>query len=483
MRADSYVQGVRRHLPLLSFDKSRLRQEEAKVRRHLFLLSLDWTRDKDPRVPLGHASLVASIRARDAADVTYLSLPINLPSFDLEQALLPMLRLAEQVPANRLDIGIGVYVWNEIHVCLLIKALRERGFTGRIVLGGPQISYCGPDLEQRYPQADVFIRGYAEEALVDLIESGGRAYIVGVHFAGEKDRQEQARPSLSLLPSPFLDRTIDVSGQRFVRWETQRGCPFRCSFCQHREAGRRLTQAERALGGGRLREEIALFVENDVKDIAVLDPIFNAGREHLEILSEFHRLGYRGRLSLQCRFESIGGPFLDACQHLDVRLEFGLQTIHDDEGRAIRRTNDMERVEQVIGELNRRGLYHEVSLIFGLPKQTLSSFCETVEYCLNRRVPTIRAFPLMLLRGTELEARREEFGLLENEDPIPAVVRSHSFDEEEWREMAAIAACLDRTAGRHPQDLAGLWECGYDSVAPRPGRYSPPRPMIGAAAP
>lgn len=452
-------------------------------RRHLCLLSLDWTRDKDPRVPLGHASLLAALAKEDIVDVTPLSVPINAPDFSVEKVLEDLLCAASRGGAARTDIGIGVYVWNEPAVRTLLRELRRRGFTGRIILGGPQISYSGPGLERLYPEADAFIRGYGEEALCSFVTCEARERIPGLHWAGEEDAQTQARPDLSALPSPFLNRIVDVVGQRFIRWETQRGCPYRCSFCQHRESGARLQRQERLLDLARIHAEIALFVEAGVEDIAVLDPIFNANPDCLLVLREFQRRGYRGRLSLQCRFESVDEAFLDACAGMDVRLEFGLQTIHEAEGRAIRRMNKMSRVEAVLRELNRRGLHYEISLIFGLPMQTRDSFLATVDFCLRRSVPVIRAFPLMLLRGTELETEREKFGLVENDEVIPAVIQSNSFTEGDWQLMAAVAGALDRTVGHHPCCVADL--LGY--VAPHAAglmrRYSPPQLVQPTASP
>lgn len=452
-------------------------------RRHLCLLSLDWTRDKDPRVPLGQASLQAALSKADVVDVTPLSVPINAPDFSVEKVLDDLLRAVSRGGAERTDIGIGVYVWNEPAVQTILRELRRRGFTGRIVLGGPQISYSGPGLERLYPDADAFIRGYGEDALCRFVTCEARERIPGLHWAGEEDEQAQARPDLSSLPSPFLNRIVDVGAQRFIRWETQRGCPYRCSFCQHRESGARLRKEERRIDLARIYEEIALFVESGVEDIAVLDPIFNANPDCLLILREFQRRGYRGRLSLQCRFESMDEAFLDACVGMDVRLEFGLQTIHEAEGRAIRRLNKMSRVESVLNELNRRGLHYEVSLIFGLPRQTRDSFLATVDFCLQRSVPVIRAFPLMLLRGTELEAEREAFGLIENDEVISAVVRSTSFTESDWQFMAAVAGALDETVGHHPSCVADLLGHVAPCAVGLMRRYSPKQPAPLTASP
>ncbi|MBN1203842.1 MAG: radical SAM protein [Myxococcaceae bacterium] len=438
--------------------------------RRIILMSIDWSREKDPRLPLGHASIVAALR-QVGGDVQAFSFAINQAAFSEECILWTILDSARGAEPEQVDVGIGVYVWNDRVVKRLLVALRRNGFKGRLILGGPQISYAGAGLEQLYPEADAFVRGYGEEAMVALASSSERIQFVGVHWAGQVDSGLQAQARLETLASPFLGNVIDLfGGQRFIRWETQRGCPFRCSFCQHREAGNRLRRRDIPLV--RLEREIELFVRSGVDDIAVLDPLFNLGDHALAVLRTFLRLGYRGRLSLQCHFSTLDDEFLDACEGLDVRLEFGLQTIHEREARAVERVNHLGKVMEGICKLHERGIPFEVSIIFGLPEQTLESFRRTVDFCLRQRVPVLKAFPLMLLRGTSLERERTRWGLEESSEPIPSVIRSHTFDEQEWRRMEALAEALRRTEGEHPACVEALEEC----VVPSPdtaGWWSP----------
>jgi hypothetical protein len=60
----------------------------------------------------------------------------------------------------------------------------------------------------------------------------------GIHIAGTTDLGRKADHDLLTLPSPYLLETAVL--QSSIRWETQRGCPSKCSFCQHREPGIRL---------------------------------------------------------------------------------------------------------------------------------------------------------------------------------------------------------------------------------------------------
>lgn len=440
------------------------------MQRLIILVDFYWTRDKDPRVPLGHASLLAALRGADVADVCTVVEPVNVSAPSVEAIVAKILDHAAGIDPRDVDVAIGVYVWAEVLVQAVIRRLRLRGFGGRVILGGPQISYTGPGVDLLYPGADVFVRGYGEQALVELARRSDRAPVAGVHYAGERDRVEQAAVDLTALPSPFLTGAIPLAGQRFVRWETQRGCPFRCAFCQHREAGARIVRS--TLAEERIFREIDQFCDYGVDDIAVLDPIFNASPLAVAVLKRFSARDFRGRLSLQCRAEMTTPEFLDAAEGLDVQLEFGLQTIHDREGAAIRRRNNMPKVDEVLRDVRRRGLRHEVSVIFGLPEQTLESFVETVRWCLEREVSVIKAFPLLLLRGTELDRDREAWGLFEDGGDMPMVIASNTFTETDWQAMAQISAALQGTEGKHPPDVAQLVRLARE-LAPQVERWRP----------
>lgn len=418
----------------------------------LLLVDFWWTRPKDPRVPLGHASLLASLMAAGVPTVAR-AFAVNevgdRPDLVVQELLAEIERLGGEVA-----VAFGAYVWGEVLLQAVLPRLRKAGFSGRVILGGPQVSHAAAGVERLYPQADAFVRGYAEQALVEVARQRGRPAIEGVHWRGALDLGAQAPIDLAALPSPYLTGVLPLVNQRFVRWETQRGCPFTCSFCQHREPGAKLK--ERSLLLERIAREIDLFCGAGVDDIAVLDPIFNAGPQAVSVLERFAGHGYRGKLALQCRAELVEPTFLDAAAALDCKLEFGLQTTSSVEAGAIRRPNNLARVESALAGCRTRGLHHEVSVIFGLPEQTLASFEQTLQWCIERRVPTIKAFPLELLRGTPLDRDRRCWGLIDDGSPLAKVVTSDTMTLREWQRMQQLADALAASEGRHPEDLAGL---------------------------
>lgn len=405
--------------------------------RPVVLVSLDWIRPHDPRTGLGVASIAVALRHAGVC-VQVVGDAVNRPGFDEDAFVSRVIETIEGLGVDAL-VGIAAFVWNEPEVVRLLRRLRT--FTSAtIVLGGPQVSYVGRgELEALYPEVDLFVRGHGESAMVAIARTGQHAGL-GIHRAGTPDTGERADLHLGDLPSPHLDGTLPIGST--VRWETQRGCPFACSFCQHREPGNRLRN--RNLAEERILAEAQAFATAGVGRISVLDPIFHSDpRRAARLLHGFREIGLRAELSLQCRFELIDEEFLDAIGGLDVVLEFGLQTIHQAEGRAIGRPNNMERVEGVIRGLHKRGLNFEVSLIYGLPNQTLESFSRSVDWCLVRNVPRVRAWPLMLLRGTPLHTDRARWGFVESiGERIPIVVSSRTFTAEEHAQMAQIAQAL-----------------------------------------
>ncbi len=129
-----------------------------------------------------------------------------------------------------------------------------------------------------------------------------------------------------------------------------------------------------------------------------------------------------------------------------MTLELGLQTIVKNEYLAIQRPNRMDIVCNRIRQLHERQIDFEVSLIYGLPNQTLENFRASVDWCLQRDIPRVRVWPLMLLRGTPLYEQNQKYGFVENDDQrIPIVVANNTFSELEHTEMARIVQILEES--------------------------------------
>jgi coproporphyrinogen III oxidase-like Fe-S oxidoreductase len=153
--------------------------------------------------------------------------------------------------------------------------------------------------------------------------------------------------------------------------------------------------------------ELALFKQKEIKRINVLDPIFNMGSQYIEIMKEIDRLQFTNtNFTYQSKIELLtkkgGSEFLDLIEKTNAHLELGLQTIIPEEYEVIERKNNTKIIEEQLEVLNNRNISYEVSLIYGLPNQTIDSFKRSIEFVQNKGCKKITAWPLMLLKGTPL---------------------------------------------------------------------------------
>lgn len=409
------------------------------------LISFDLVRPGEIGTPLAIASILAHQRSeerwRERMDVTQLS--INMLECGGSARPEQFEAVLSVYDLERFDaIALSAYVWNEYLLNPFIALLRRMGFRGKVVLGGYQITYGREaELLQRYPDCQVFIAGQAEQAFAELPDHLGADHPVFLNVPVDFDQ----------LASPYLTGALPVPlGAGMVRMETKRGCPYRCSFCAHRDL---VTRRVHKQPMERVFKELAFLAERRVQRVNILDPIFNAGKEHLEVMREIVRLGLRSTFTLQSRFENIrgeqGDAFLDLCTQGNFHLEFGLQTTDHEVSKHIDRANRMDLVDAALDQLVARGIPFEVSLIFGLPGQTFESFQRSIEHLQGKGCTDIKAWPLMLLPGTKLHDQKEHWGMREEalgEFNIPVVTESNTFKREEWERMDQLAKLLQPTS-------------------------------------
>lgn len=409
--------------------------------KHILLISFDLIRDGEPSVTLSIGSLMSFLKndKRYGNDFIANHISFNLyndPSINLDDivnSITTKYRLSDMD-----HIAISCYIWSDYIINPLVRALRENGFGNKIILGGHQISYIR-DIEEDYPDCQIFILGNGEESLLQSI------------FLNDSSKPIllNTEPNVDSLPSPYLTNNIRVeNNQKKVRLETKRGCPYECSFCAHRDLqhAKVYHHSEEKVFG-----EFLYLRSKWVNKINVVDPVFNVGSGYIRILEKCVQIGLESLITLQTRFENIRGTdgdrFLELCAALNVSLEFGLQTIHKDEMEVLNRENDLAVVKEVLRKLTKLSIPYEVSLVFGIPNQDLDSFKSSISFLKENGCSRINAHPLIALKGTQFWHSREKWRCIESpkgDYRIPLVVSANSFDEYEWSKMKEMADTLNK---------------------------------------
>lgn len=277
--------------------------------KRLLIVSFDLIRPGEPQSSLSIASLIAYLKQNEryGHEFTCDHISFNL----LENMMIDADTVAQDIikiyNLEEIDfIALSCYVWSEFLINDLIRSLRRNNFLGTIILGGYQISYSN-NFQNEYPDCQIFIKGYAEESLLKAIfvERSDRSIILN------------EEPDFSYIPSVYLSGELKVEdGQSRVRLETKRGCPYRCSFCAHRDLQRNYVYRHNI---DKITDELTFFKSKGVKKINVLDPVFNMGKEYLSILETMININLESLVSLQTRFENIcgqnGEKFLEIYAH------------------------------------------------------------------------------------------------------------------------------------------------------------------------
>lgn len=133
-------------------------------------------------------------------------------------------------------------------------------------------------------------------------------------------------------------------------------------------------------------------------------------------------------LSIGTRPDCLPKETLDLLEDLNsekpVWVELGLQTIHEETARYIRRGYDLGCFERAVSELYSRGIQVVVHTILGLPGESREEILETIEYLNGQPIQGIKLQLLHILEGTDLAAdyRAGKFEALSQERYLDLVV-------------------------------------------------------------
>lgn len=337
--------------------------------------------------------------------------------------------------------------WSKEYCELAAEVLWGAGYVeegGRIIFGGYEITAYNDDKLATLDMAHIFTKGYAERAYVDiLLGKDGRSIENGKFYHRVYDGKVRDED----VVSPYLSGVL-VPTTRKVYWETKRGCPYNCGFCewgaQKKENRNEIIELK---WDGRLKQELDLFRNSGVDEINILDGTycFSKGmKNHLFILKNI--FDYTDmKVVCQARFEGLKDEFISLCveNRERIHLEFGLQTIYKTEENTIGRRNNLELISKRLGILRDNRISYEVSLIYAIPGQTIYTFIDSIEYLLSFGCKRIRAFPLQIAANSEL-AKNNNYvlGRSKSDEMTRSVVASTSFSEEEYRDMELLAQRL-----------------------------------------
>lgn len=347
--------------------------------------------------------------------------------------------------------GFSFYTWNAAEFLQIVGQIKRDCPQILIIAGGPHVQqaedYLGED------PIDLIVLGEGEACFQEILDAdnGDFSHIQGLAWLGEdgirKTAERPRRKDLDTLPSA-LDYVplADDKGQALydsISYETSRGCPFKCSFCEWGTG---------AIGGKmyqfsmeRIERDWRHIIASGIKDIWLADSNFGALKNDLDKAKLICELKRDTGLptSFATSWSKKHSPQVQEIvlllnQHdLLPHYQLALQTLTPLALELSNRKNmSSNKYEPIAKQMAEEGVPIAAELIWGLPGDNLADFERNLDQLLAT-FPNLNIFGYTLLPGTEFYERREEYRI----ETIPVagygkakgeyVVGCHTFDRDE----------------------------------------------------
>ncbi|MCC6620218.1 MAG: radical SAM protein [Deltaproteobacteria bacterium] len=348
-------------------------------------------------LPLAAGLLASTLRrAPDLADV-----PVTIQRRRVDPDL-----AADALVGHDL-IGLSLYTWNERYTLEVARRLRARSPAALIVAGGPSVPRRPDDVARlfaEHPALDALVAGEGERAFLEVVRAhrDGRPLetvpgvavrpasghhltargprLVGADFASGADAP-------ALVGSPYLDGTFDalladplappIGGAVF---ETNRGCPFSCTFC---DWGQAIESRVPELPMERVVAELAWAAAQKVPFLYFIDANFGIRKRDIDIVralgdiaiaTGFPRFVFF-HLTKNATEKNLATVEALRDAGIGTQVSLSMQDFDPDVLAAIRRDNiHPERALELRARCHALGLPTNNELMLGLPAQTAAGF-------------------------------------------------------------------------------------------------------------
>lgn len=320
-------------------------------------------------------------------------------------------------------VGFSVYVWN-IRLSLAIAyALKLNRPDILIVLGGPQVPDHAEAFLREHPFIDLVCHGEGEQVFCSVIDGSSRKEwegIPAVSYISEKGKFETHSrggrvKDLELYPSPYLNNVFhqvmanNPNEKWLALWETNRGCPFACTFC---DWGSAVASKVFKFDLGRLRREVEWFATHNIEFIFCCDANFGLIPRDYEIVQYVGEMkkqyGYPQALSVQNTKNATDRAYNVQKLLHDVGLNKGVtisfQSMDPAALKASKRHNISTRsFQELQARFAKDGIPTYSDMILGLPEETYTSLIEGIgEIISNGQHNRIQFNNLSILPNAEM---------------------------------------------------------------------------------
>ena len=278
-------------------------------------------------------------------------------------------------------ILFSCYMWNWEYNLELSKRIKEINPDAIIVFGGPQVSeFRLQEQQEEFDWVDSWIVSEGELSFEKLVND--------LRTEGTVQKTYDAQRLMDLdIPSPYVNGFFDtiIKENPEIKWsttlETNRGCPFKCSFC---DWGSLTYSKIKKFPVPKVYQEIEWLGKNKIEYIFVADANFGVFPERdseivdimLEVQATYdypkvfnanwHKNSRQNVIPIVKKLTSNG---------MNRGMTLSVQSMDTDVLKAIERKNmDMSHLKDMFDLIEKEGLGTYTELILPLPLETPDSW-------------------------------------------------------------------------------------------------------------
>ena len=370
---------------------------------------------------------------------------------------------------NPFMVMFSCSVWNMEYNKTLAKKIKSVYPECFITFGGHNITPDGKDLE-KYSYIDFLTHRFGEEPTEGILESlalkSDLNCVANISFRngnGEIITTKNEPQTGDDYPSPYLTGVFDEILKDDIQFsglfESNRGCPNRCAFCDWSS----LKSKVRLFPMKRVLAEIDWFVEHKIEYIYCTDGnfcLFDRDAEIADYIVECkEKYGYPQIFKAfftKNRFNfvfDVSTKFFRS--GLDKAKTISFQSMNQQVLENIGRKNiSTEKFRELMKRYNDLNIATFSELILGLPGETYTSFCEGVRDLIeNGQHFAINIYPCELLPNSEMgqQAYKEKFGIKSTRVPFKLI---HSNSNQDTNEIVEYSEYITSTSSMNEIEWA-----------------------------
>lgn len=360
-------------------------------------------------------------------------------------------QIVEKIVQDEIDVlCFSLYVWNSHHSFNIMRLVKEKLPTIKIIIGGPDV-YANNEENyfDEHPYVDYAVYGDGESAFVEIIDSiiENRELstdTVNVVTRKKKYPHEVFNDVAFKSVSPFLNEQEEFESQVqeltdigykpqeiTVRWERARGCPYRCSFCDwnsglHNKVKRKTNN---------WKEEIDYLLSFNLK-IRVTDANWGLYKEDLEITK--YILDNNGQFSTnslaKLKKENVFQLFEMFVNAGSRNILIALQDINETVLKNVARPEIpwQDHKAMLLDFKNKhKQISYAAELIWGLPGQTVETCIDTLEELANCKFESILTWHWEFLANSPAAQKEYQEKYLLSFEKFIIIDDYFSFESEE----------------------------------------------------